>query len=62
MTPSITSLCPNAECRILFILLPNVILLNVVMLSVDVPSEQLEKVISEGFLLLEPSQLTFLLP
>jgi hypothetical protein len=59
MTPNITSLCPNAECRILYIVLPNVVLLNVVMLSVEVLSEQLEKVISEGFLLLEPSQLTF---
>jgi hypothetical protein len=60
MTPNITSLCPNAECRILFIELPNVVLLNVVMLSVVVPSEQLVKAISEGFfLLLEPNLLTF---
>jgi len=37
MTQSITSLCNNGECRVFYIVMLNVIILNAVVLSVMVP-------------------------
>jgi hypothetical protein len=48
MTLSITTLCHYVECRILLIVLPNVVMLSVIMLKVVAPLTSPQSIIING--------------